>query len=240
MDKELPLCECGCGQEVKPGNRFIRGHQSRGVKVYDPMKYKIEMEGITQAIVRELFDYIDGDLYWKKSGAGRKSGALAGGIGVDGYRRIGINGMRYYTHRIIYIWHHAFCPPYLDHIDGDPLNNSINNLREATIRQNGMNRKKGKYYDGKQTSSIYKGVVWHKRTKRWQVQIKIGDKMEYFGSFAHEIEAAKAYNSVAIKYYGEFARINIIDEQKRLYGIKTVSIVMPKDKQGDKHICTRR
>lgn len=29
MNKNKKLCECGCGEEVKPGNRFIWGHNAR-------------------------------------------------------------------------------------------------------------------------------------------------------------------------------------------------------------------
>lgn len=90
-----------------------------------------------------------------------------------------------------------------DHINGNKLDNRKENLRKVTQSQNQANRKKGK-----NKSSIYKGVIWHKRRNHWLAQITINRKKIYLGSFNNEIDAAKAYNEAAIKYFGEFARLN--------------------------------
>lgn len=221
MDKELPLCKCGCGQEVKPGNRFIHGHNQRGTKASDetklkisnPIKNRIDMEGITQDIVRELFDYIDSDLYWKMSKSQCiKMGDLAGNVESGGYRVIGINGKIYKSHRLIFLYHHGYIPEFLDHIDGNKLNNDISNLRAATLIQNGMNQKKHKSMNGKATSSDYKGVTWDKQREKWRARISIEGKLKHLGRFTNEIEAAKAYNTAAIKHFGDYACLNTIDE----------------------------
>lgn len=94
-----------------------------------------------------------------------------------------------------------------DHKDCNGLNNQNYNLRIATVRQNGMNRIKKLGL-----SSKYKGVSWRKDNNKWQVCIKNPNgKYECLGQFASEIIAATIYNSIAIKYFGEFARINVID-----------------------------
>ncbi|MHC4483546.1 MAG: AP2 domain-containing protein, partial [Planctomycetota bacterium] len=77
-------------------------------------------------------------------------------------------------------------------------------LRPATHLQNSWNRRKQRQTSG----SIYKGLVWDKRLNKWQVRIWVNRKRIYIGSFEDQIEAAKAYDKAAIKYYGEFANLN--------------------------------
>ena len=91
----------------------------------------------------------------------------------------------------------------IDHVDGDGLNNQKLNLRICTSQQNQRNRQKNKV-----SSSKFKGIWWDKRVKKWQVSIQIGKKRKHLGYFHNEIEAAKAYDTAAKKYFGEFARFN--------------------------------
>lgn len=94
----------------------------------------------------------------------------------------------------------------VDHIDHDGLNNQKSNLRICTQSENLMNQRKQK-----NRSSIYKGVFFLKRTKRWGATIQINGKHKHLGYFASETEAAKAYNAKAIELFCEFANLNIID-----------------------------
>ena len=95
--------------------------------------------------------------------------------------------------------------PFVDHIDRDPKNNSLSNLRWATNQQNGMNRTKQN-----NTSSPYKGVYWNKQHKKWQSNIKFNGKSIYLGLFNSEEAAARKYDQKAIELFGEFASINNI------------------------------
>lgn len=93
----------------------------------------------------------------------------------------------------------------IDHINGDELDNRRDNLRFCDKSQNGMNRGKQK-----NNKSGYKGVSWDNRDKIWRAQIKINREKVYLGNFLTKEEAALAYNEGAIKYHGEFARLNEI------------------------------
>jgi hypothetical protein len=94
----------------------------------------------------------------------------------------------------------------IDHINGNKLDNRRSNIRMATVQKNAFNRKKPK---GKCTSQ-YKGVFKRKDLNKWETRIKINNKSIYLGTFVDEVDAAKAYNQAARKYFGEFARCNDI------------------------------
>ena len=93
-----------------------------------------------------------------------------------------------------------------DHINHATLDNRRNNLRGCTLQQNSMNRN-----PRQNTSSKYKGVYWNKEKRKWQVKITAGKKNKYLGCFNSEIDAARAYNEAAKKYFGEFAHLNKIE-----------------------------
>ncbi len=96
-----------------------------------------------------------------------------------------------------------------DHINGNGLDNRRCNLRLCDQSKNGGNRKK----QNKKTSSIYKGVSWSKRCKKWRTQIKVNKKPRHIGYFESETKAGKAYDEAAIKYFGEFARLNFNEKE---------------------------
>ncbi len=92
---------------------------------------------------------------------------------------------------------------YTDHINGDRLDNRRCNLRICSNRQNFLNRKLEI-----RNKSGYKGVCWNKQNNKWQAKIEINDKKIYLGFFLNKLEAARAYNVGAKKYFGDFARLN--------------------------------
>ena len=97
--------------------------------------------------------------------------------------------------------------PCIDHIDNNKQNNTINNLRWCTQKQNTQNVSKRTT----NTSSIYKGVSWDKSISKWRVQIRKNGKNKHIGYCDDEKEAARIYNEKAIELFGEFAKLNVID-----------------------------
>jgi len=106
-----------------------------------------------------------------------------------------------YMHRSI-----MKCTPLemIDHIDGNGLNNQKINLRIANKQTNARNTR---YIHG---SVPYKGVLFIKRkTKNVYIsRINIDYKQTWLGTYNNPIEAARAYDRAAIKYFGEYASLN--------------------------------
>ncbi len=95
----------------------------------------------------------------------------------------------------------------VDHINGDSLDNRKRNLRLCTRSQNVANTTKMRG----PRSSKYRGVSWNKKGKMFLAQLYVGGKHVFRGLFEDEIDAAMAYNAVALQYHGKFAKPNIID-----------------------------
>jgi hypothetical protein len=90
-----------------------------------------------------------------------------------------------------------------DHRDGNGLNNTRANMRDASTSQNGANKVKRTG-----TTSRFKGVSWNKQVGKWRVCIRIDGKVKHLGYYTDEVSAALAYDAAARKYHGEFGRYN--------------------------------
>lgn len=96
----------------------------------------------------------------------------------------------------------------VDHIDGNPLNNSRANLRLASYSQNSFNRGKTSL-----NTSGYKGI-WKRndgRLKCWVAEISYNNKNIKIGSFYTKEEAAIAYNKKAVELDPNFSLLNEIE-----------------------------
>ena len=94
----------------------------------------------------------------------------------------------------------------VDHMNNDTLDNRRENLRTCTQAQNNANY----VLNTKRNKSGYKGVSFHKPTKKWRATLSFGNKQIWGGLFSDPKEAAKKYNEMALKYFGSFARLNNI------------------------------
>lgn len=103
-------------------------------------------------------------------------------------------------HRLITGW------PETDHINLNGLDNRRENLRQANRSQNCANRRKPTHG----VTSRFKGVSWDLRNRKWLAMIMVHKRNIYLGRYLSELEAAKAYNDAAAKYFGEFALLNLV------------------------------
>lgn len=149
-------------------------------------------------LTQNRFALVDNEDYKKLS---KQKWCVSSGYAVYG-RSKGKNPLHFKMHRIIM---NAKKGEDIDHIDGNRLNNQKSNLRIADRTQNQMNRK-----IQVNNKSGYKGVTWCKRTNKWIVQIRVKTKTKFLGYYNDKKEAGKIYNENAIKYFGEFARLNKI------------------------------
>jgi AP2 domain len=97
----------------------------------------------------------------------------------------------------------------IDHIDGDSLNNQRINLRAASPLQNAQNAAKRRNAQ----TSVYKGVYWRNRNRSWVAQIQYNRQKRHIGYFSSEVEAARAYDAVALQLFDEFANLNFCHEK---------------------------
>lgn len=92
----------------------------------------------------------------------------------------------------------------VDHRNGNPLDNQRENLRSATNQQN----KQGARNRTEGLTSQFRGVSLRSDTKKFTARITVNGKNKCLGSFTAEEAAARAYDTEALKNFGEFADLN--------------------------------
>lgn len=157
---------------------------------------------LTQNRLIELLDYnaSTGIFMWRRSGPGRWGSLLAGRVNPRrGYLQISIDYKKYYTHRLAWLYTFGVMPEEIDHINGDRLDNRIENLRPATRKQNSRNRVRPQ-----NNKSGVKGV-YRSSPNTWRAQIKVDGKQIVLGWFRDLGAARAAYLAAAKEHFGEFA-----------------------------------
>ena len=123
-------------------------------------------------------------------------GERAGYANNKGYRQVKINGVKHQEHRLAWLMRHgAFPDDQIDHVDGDPLNQSSQNLRVVGTQDNARNMKRSRA-----NSSGHTGVSWHKATNKWTATIKVDGKSIHLGLFGALRDAAFVRKAAERKY----------------------------------------
>jgi hypothetical protein len=84
--------------------------------------------------------------------------------------------------RVVWAWFNGEWPIHeVDHINRNPSDNRIHNLRDVTCRENQQNR------------GNFAGTYWNKQHKKWRAQISLKGTVTYLGSFDTREKAQAAY-----------------------------------------------
>lgn len=129
---------------------------------------------------------------WNTRWAGKDAGSFSG----DRYRRIRINGGLHLAHRIAWIITHGDWPAdQIDHINGDPSDNRISNLRTVSNAENGRNQA----IRSDNTSGVM-GVCWDKSRGKWQASIMVDQRQIHIGRFTDLADAIAARAAAEIAH----------------------------------------
>ena len=154
----------------------------------------MKVYSLTQKDLQEVFEFVNGEL-WRKECVRSSDGLkyprkmiknVANTSG--GYCLVWFKDKALKYHRIIWTLLNGDIPEgmQIDHIDGDRLNNNVNNLRLVSSRGNGQNR------IGHRNGKLV-GCTYCKQNRKWKAQIKVNGKQKYLGLFDTEQEAHEAY-----------------------------------------------
>jgi len=156
-------------------------------------------------VLRQLLRYEPetGKLFWavnhtQKAWAGKEALCATTPFG---YRRGRIMNVGVVAHRVAWaIFYGEWPEGIIDHVDGNPSNNRIDNLRIATNAQNCHNSKPRKNVSG------FKGVSWFPRDRRWRARIRVNRKEIMLGYFRTPEAAHEAYCEGSKRFHGKFGR----------------------------------
>lgn len=173
------------------------------------------------AYLRECFEYdaVNGVLSWRerpqshfasaatqadfnRRWAGKRAGAAARQRYGSARILVKVNSGTFQAARLIWAMQTGRAKfGLIDHIDGDATNNRWDNLREATVVQNGQNRK--------QTSAGAGGVVGVtlcRRTGKWRAGVTLNKQFVWLGHYEHHQDAVEKVTAFKREHFGEFGR----------------------------------
>lgn len=163
------------------------------------------MHEITFERASELLEYRAGKLYWKSLTRWRPAGRSIGTRRKNGRVFLIVDGRTYAVHRLVWLLCKGAWPTSdLDHVNRDPADNRIENLRECTKSQNQANR-------APIGATGLKGVTFHRASGKFQAKVA----GRYLGLFSTAHEAARHADIAAASAYGEFAFQNFPSERTR-------------------------
>lgn len=154
---------------------------------------------IARGVLNELFVYDNGVLRNRVQRGKARAGSSVGTLDSYGYLVATVGGRMYKVHRLIYAMFNDEVPRIIDHVNGDPSDNRIENLRPATPQQNGYNRKVNAT-----SGSQVKGATFLRG--KWMAQCQTAGRRHYLGVFTNIEEAADALQKFRDTTQKEFAK----------------------------------
>lgn len=172
-----------------------KGTRYRGMSPAGYAAHREREHGITQELLREMFDYDPekGMLIWKVPPVGwRKPRA-----DVEKRRVLQINVQKYKMSRMIWIWHFGPIPAgmEIDHRDRNPFDDRIENLRLLDRSANNRNQQIG-------GASKFRGVNWDAAKAKWRAMIQLHGKLTFIGRSTSEEHAAALYDAASRLLFG--------------------------------------
>lgn len=164
--------------------------------------------------LRELF-IVDpsspSGLRWRANRGGVKAGSVAGWFhkhSTDSNRHdwlVCVYSKTWIASRIIFFITYGNIPDgmAIDHINGNSLDNRIENLRLATSQQNNRNRR----ISSNNRSGI-RGVCWDPSSNKWRAHIEVNGKHHNLGRFDSLVEARCIRRRAEVQLFGEFSSIH--------------------------------
>jgi len=113
----------------------------------------------------------------------------------SGHLSAGLFGKTVLAHRVIWKMIHGEEPNIIDHINGDPADNRLVNLRNVSQVENGQNSKLSR----NNTSGVT-GVGWDRRRNLWHARIHLNYRNKHLGYFAKFEDAAAVRKAAESKY----------------------------------------
>jgi len=160
------------------------------------MKLDKNCPPIEDVLRRVSYDPQTGLFIALKTAGRRRAGDVCGYPDRLGYVKVCFDGKWVMAHRLAFrIVHGRWPDGEIDHINGNPSDNRIANLRECTRSQNVMNTRRGN------------GVCWHKGRKKWQALVKARGKSYFLGHFDSREDAERAAIKGKIILHGIFANV---------------------------------
>lgn len=154
---------------------------------------------LTPDLLNSILHYSSstGHLHWMISLNGRvRAGQRAGRTNTCGHTQIGIWGRKYMAHRLIWLMVYGEWPiNEIDHINGIPGDNRLENLREVTRSENMMNQR-----IRETNKSGCLGVYWDNRRRAWVAQITVNQEQQYLGQYPDWFDAVCARKAAENKF----------------------------------------
>jgi hypothetical protein len=145
---------------------------------------------LTQNRLKELLDYNPdtGVVIRKVKLKNQPAGKIVGCVGRQGYLQTSIDGKLYKVHRLVWLYMYGEWPKNnIDHIDHNPANNKISNLRDVSCLENNRNKRRNT-----NSSSGLLGVGWHKRDECWVAHIEVSGIRHNLGYYKDKETALNA------------------------------------------------